>query len=1003
MDFKKILDKLTHLGGKQTLNESAKPDFLDIDKDGNKKEPFKKAVADRKEHKVTEAEMNEQGMTNAEMEQLVHDGYHSLETIAKWANVPVAYVERIASAISSESSAASATELNVGDDGEYNTDVRENTASNDLSSRVDSKLVNRIASELVNYCEHVDTTPMDLSPDDQLQCLPRELQHRLEMLGQDRTSSILKQAEKQAYTQMLGDDGEYNTDVRENTASNDLSSRVDSKLVNRIASELVNYCEHVDTTPMDLSPDDQLQCLPRELQHRLEMLGQDRTSSILKQAEKQAYTQMLGDDGEYNTDVPYVRESKANDYFKRREDEEGRIAGTKSPAKNKPKQTDYEKKRKKEPMKKAAADKKKPGVAESCGMMSDQDSGMNINSSIDTRTGSKTVSVTASGSSADDLMQILKLSGMGGALSTDQAQSSGGSIRVIGLPFGSVGGSYTDGYEQSVEETYANEPNEQVQPLDTQLRQGTDLNKEKTMHKHSYRQGDNPMAMAEAKELARLESEIMEGLDSIKVKKEVTEGSAHSYNVVKWYAKWNDQLKLTKWLRKEAGLPKNAPVYFDDADLVYGDKTIVRNALVDPNIKFIDLLNAVAQASGGNGKHFTQGVYRAQDVTEGSVAEAVRVMGKTSTGSSMSRMPKGMPGAQDHRDATAKMVKQVRASGQTLRKDSPTAVGSATTGKWKLPDRQVMKYDSKDVRKESEEVDEAVRAMGSASKWSSMSRMPKGMPGAQDHRDATAKMVKQVRASGQTLRKDRPTPVGDYGQRVMKYDSKDVRKESVQSNSTNLSPAESETAIRTYKKDLDSAYKNGESKQRIRQIQAKVDELMAKQKYANEKKKQSQKVAESGQIDESIMEAPGDTLTHIINRFKHEVKQFEETGLLDDDLYDELYDYYSSNGEMPYGVAKARTGDPYQWVSGKLGEFVDSKELGEEVDPLTIPAYKRKHNSRLGGIVQPATNAPKRSIHPENIPAVHRKAANKDFPVANTSGGNSSIDIVRKMAGLPPR
>jgi hypothetical protein len=33
---------------KKKLEETAKPDFLDMDKDGNKKEPFKKAVADKK-------------------------------------------------------------------------------------------------------------------------------------------------------------------------------------------------------------------------------------------------------------------------------------------------------------------------------------------------------------------------------------------------------------------------------------------------------------------------------------------------------------------------------------------------------------------------------------------------------------------------------------------------------------------------------------------------------------------------------------------------------------------------------------------------------------------------------------------------------------------------------------------------------------------------------------------------------------------------------------------
>jgi hypothetical protein len=99
--------------------------------------------------------------------------------------------------------------------------------------------------------------------------------------------------------------------------------------------------------------------------------------------------------------------------------------------------------------------------------------------------------------------------------------------------------------------------------------------------------------------------------------KGVTEGSAHGYNVVKWYKKsGGDQLKLTRWLRKEAGLPNDDDIYFDDADLVYGDKTIVRDALVDPNLKFIDLLNAVAQATGGKTKRYSQGIYRENGVAE---------------------------------------------------------------------------------------------------------------------------------------------------------------------------------------------------------------------------------------------------------------------------------------------------------------------------------------------------------------------------------------------------
>jgi hypothetical protein len=96
----------------------------------------------------------------------------------------------------------------------------------------------------------------------------------------------------------------------------------------------------------------------------------------------------------------------------------------------------------------------------------------------------------------------------------------------------------------------------------------------------------------------------------------VAEGSAHGYNVVRYYEKTGDQMKLTNWLRKQAGLPKDAPVYFDDADLVYGDKTIVPGALVNPKLKFNDLLTALTQATGGQGKQNMDGVYREQGLQE---------------------------------------------------------------------------------------------------------------------------------------------------------------------------------------------------------------------------------------------------------------------------------------------------------------------------------------------------------------------------------------------------
>lgn len=36
------------------------------------------------------------------------------------------------------------------------------------------------------------------------------------------------------------------------------------------------------------------------------------------------------------------------------------------------------------------------------------------------------------------------------------------------------------------------------------------------------------------------------------------------------------------------------------------------------------------------------------------------------------------------------------------------------------------------------------------------------------------------------------------------------------------------------------------------------------------------------------------------------------------DHFQELYEYYLNSGQMPYGVAKARTGDPDQWILDQL-------------------------------------------------------------------------------------
>ena len=46
---------------------------------------------------------------------------------------------------------------------------------------------------------------------------------------------------------------------------------------------------------------------------------------------------------------------------------------------------------------------------------------------------------------------------------------------------------------------------------------------------------------------------------------------------------------------------------------------------------------------------------------------------------------------------------------------------------------------------------------------------------------------------------------------------------------------------------------------------------------------------------------------------RHEITDVDDIGY-SDECYDDLYEYYVSSGEMPYGVMKARTGMPDEWI-----------------------------------------------------------------------------------------
>ena len=91
------------------------------------------------------------------------------------------------------------------------------------------------------------------------------------------------------------------------------------------------------------------------------------------------------------------------------------------------------------------------------------------------------------------------------------------------------------------------------------------------------------------------------------------------------------------------------------------------------------------------------------------------------------------------------------------------------------------------------------------------------------------------------------------------------------------------------------------------------------------------------------------TLDHIMNRFKNEVKRFQSGEDLDQDLYEALFDYYMDSGEMPYGVAKARSGDPYEWVTQRFDDEIGVSESSypsqEELDAHHEESLGRRNDS----------------------------------------------------------
>jgi hypothetical protein len=154
----------------------------------------------------------------------------------------------------------------------------------------------------------------------------------------------------------------------------------------------------------------------------------------------------------------------------------------------------------------------------------------------------------------------------------------------------------------------------------------------------------------------------------------------------------------------------------------------------------------------------------------------------------------------------------------------------------------------------------------------------------------------------------------------------------------------------------------------------------------NRKAAVTESVQPKGNFKAYLAESAGgqDAFEHILNRYKHEVKQFQSGADMDNDLYEALFDYYLNAGEMPYGVAKARTGDPFEWVAARFDQ--DNPAMDEAVNPMDVPAVQRKAQGQA----------------PLSLDQVRAPRADSISDPVNLSrnNGTKDLDDLARLAGI---
>lgn len=130
-----------------------------------------------------------------------------------------------------------------------------------------------------------------------------------------------------------------------------------------------------------------------------------------------------------------------------------------------------------------------------------------------------------------------------------------------------------------------------------------------------------------------------------------------------------------------------------------------------------------------------------------------------------------------------------------------------------------------------------------------------------------------------------------------------------------------------------------------------------------------------------------ESFNHILNRFRAEVRSFEQGGDLDKDLYDALFDYYAECGEMPYGIQKGRDYDPMRWVAEKL-----DAELGDI-------AYGKDPANAEGAGLEMEAGIPG-NLPPEQIPGKEDLLRGKGRSYYEEDALEEELNELARLAGV---